>query len=88
MEFEQVIELTTPCSAVSFVPLAIWLRSFNLLYLICDETQNTLIVNLTNIPVVIGVSGKSDLLKLKTCALYHENLILQKFNDMITQVLK
>ena len=27
------------------------------------------------------------LLKLKTCSLYHENLILQKFNDMYNQVL-
>ena len=27
------------------------------------------------------------MLKLKTCSLYHENLLLQKVNDMITQVL-
>ena len=27
-------------------------------------------------------------LKLKTCALYHENLLLKKFNDVITQVLE
>ena len=26
-------------------------------------------------------------LKLKTCSLYHEKLFIQKFNDMITQVL-
>ena len=43
---------------------------------------------LTTIPVVVGVQTKSELLKLKTCSLYHENLLLQKFNDMITQVLK
>ena len=45
-------------------------------------------LNLTTIPVVVGVSGKSGLLKLKTCSLYQENLLLQKFNDMYTQVLK
>ena len=44
------------------------------------------VYNLTTIPVVVGVSGKSVLLKLKTCSLYHENLLLQKFNDMYTQV--
>ena len=27
------------------------------------------------------------LLKLKTCSLFHENLLLQTFNDMYTQVL-
>ena len=27
-------------------------------------------------------------LKLKTCQLYHENLLLQKINDMIIHVLK
>ena len=26
-----------------------------------------------------------EILKLKTCSLYHEKLLLQKFNDMITQ---
>ena len=44
--------------------------------------------HLTTIPVVVGVSGSSSLLKLKTCSLYHENLLLQKFNEMIAQVLK
>ena len=34
------------------------------------------------------VSTEFELLKLKTCSLYHENLLLQKFNDIITQVLK
>ena len=34
------------------------------------------------------VSTEFELLKLKTCSLYHENLLCQKFNDMITQVLK
>jgi hypothetical protein len=28
-----------------------------------------------------------EVLKLKTCSLYHENLLLQKFNDIYTQVL-
>jgi hypothetical protein len=28
-----------------------------------------------------------EVLKLKTCSLYHENLLLQKFKDMYTQVL-
>ena len=37
---------------------------------------------------VVGVSTEFELLKLITCSLYHENLLLQKFNDMITQVLK
>ena len=44
--------------------------------------------NLTTIPVEPKILGKSGLLKLKTCSLYHENLLLQKFNYMITQVLK
>ena len=43
--------------------------------------------NLTTISVVVGVSTESELLKLKPCSLYHENLLLQKFNDMYTQVL-
>ena len=44
--------------------------------------------NLTTIPVVVGVQTESVPLKLNTCSLYHENLLLQKFNDMITQALK
>ena len=44
-------------------------------------------MNLTTIPVVVGVQGLFEVLKLKTCSLYHENLHLQKFNDMYTQVL-
>jgi hypothetical protein len=47
-----------------------------------------LLSTLTTINVVGGVSGEFEDLKLKTCWLYHENLLLQKFNDMITQVLK
>ena len=42
---------------------------------------------LTTIPVVVGIWGLSDLLKLETYSLYHENLLLQKFKDMYTQVL-
>jgi hypothetical protein len=40
------------------------------------------------ISVELGVSGVFEVLKLKTCSLYHEKLLLQKFNDMITQVIK
>ena len=43
---------------------------------------------LTTIPVVVEVQTKSEILKLKTCSLYHENLLIQKFNEMNTQVLK
>ena len=42
----------------------------------------------TTISVELGVSTEFEVLKLKTCSLYHKNLLLQKFNDMITQVLK
>ena len=35
----------------------------------------------------LGVSTEFELLKLKNCSLYHENLLLQKFIDVITQVL-
>ena len=42
----------------------------------------------TTISVKLGVSTEFEVLKLKTCSLYHKNLLLQKFNDMITQVLK
>ena len=31
---------------------------------------------------------ESEVLKLKTRSLYHDNLLLQKFNDMITHVHK
>ena len=34
------------------------------------------------ISVELGVSGVFEVLKLKTCSLYHEKLLLQKFNDM------
>ena len=32
--------------------------------------------------------AESEILKLKTWSFYHENLLLEKFNDMITQVLR
>ena len=41
---------------------------------------------LHNISVELGVSTEFESLKLKTCSLYHEKLLIQKFNDMITQV--
>ena len=46
-------------------------------------------INLTTIPVEPNIQTESGLLKLKTCSLYHENFLLQKFNDMYlyTQVL-
>ena len=44
-------------------------------------------VHLTTIPVVVGVSTEFEILKLRTCSIYHENLLLQKFKDII-QVLK
>ena len=43
---------------------------------------------LTTIPVEPKILTELGLLKLKTFSLYHENLLLQKFNDMYTQVLK
>ena len=46
------------------------------------------IVNLTTIPVELKILTTSEFLKLKTCSLYHENLLIQKFNDMNTQVLR
>ena len=39
-------------------------------------------VNLTTIPVEPNILGEFGLIKLKTCSLYHENLLLQKFNDI------
>jgi hypothetical protein len=33
------------------------------------------------------ILGEFEVLKLKTCSLYHENLFIQKVSDMITQVL-
>ena len=39
---------------------------------------------LTTIPEVVGVYTECEVLKLKTCSLYYVNLLLQKFNDMIT----
>ena len=49
-------------------------------------TANT-VLHLTTIPVELGFLWEFELLKLKTCSLYHENLLLQKLNDMYTQVL-
>ena len=43
--------------------------------------------NLTTIPVEPGFLWEFVLLSLITCSLYHEKLFIQKFNDMITQVL-
>ena len=43
---------------------------------------------LTTISVELRVSTEFEVLKFKTCSLYHKTLVLQKFNDMITQVLK
>ena len=43
--------------------------------------------NLTTILVVVGVWTKSGLRKLKTYSIYHENPFLQKFCNIITQVL-
>ena len=40
--------------------------------------------NLTTISAVMGVWSEFGLLKLRTCWRYHENLLLQKFNDMYT----
>ena len=45
-------------------------------------------LHLTTIPVEPKILTKFKVLKLKNCSLYHENLLLQKFNDMYTQVLK
>ena len=42
----------------------------------------------THISVELGVSNECEVFKLKTCSLYHKKLLMQKFNDMITQVLK
>ena len=42
---------------------------------------------LTTIPVEPKILTGFEVLKLKTGSLYHENLLLQKFNDMYTHVL-
>ena len=42
---------------------------------------------LTTIPVVVGDLGKYGLLKLKTCPLYHENLLLQNLMTCIPRLL-
>ena len=46
------------------------------------------VIYLTTIPIEPKILTEFGLLKLKICSLYHENLLLQKLNDMITQVLK
>ena len=43
--------------------------------------------NLTTITVVVGIQVLFVPPKLKICQLYHEKLLLQKVNDMYTQVL-
>ena len=43
--------------------------------------------NLTTIAVKLGFLWKFELLKLKTCLLYHENLVIQKFKVVNSQVL-
>ena len=44
--------------------------------------------NLTAIPVGLGFLWDFVFLKLKTCSLVYEKLLIQKFNDMITQVIQ
>ena len=44
--------------------------------------------NVTTIPVESKVLAEVEVLKLKTCRLYHENILLQKIKDMIIHVLK
>ena len=41
--------------------------------------------HITTISVEPKILGEFGLLKLKTFSLYHENLIIQNFNDMYTQ---
>ena len=42
---------------------------------------------LTTIPVEPGFLWDFDLLSLKTCSLYHEQIFIQKFKDISSQVL-
>ena len=49
--------------------------------------QRSVNSTLTTIPFEPGFLWEFVLLKLKICSLYHEKLFIQKFNDMITQVL-
>ena len=45
-------------------------------------------IYLTTIPVELGFLVDFELLKLKTCSLHHENLLIPEVNDIITQALK
>ena len=68
-----------------------WLLSFSLGDMKINFTNAMSIKKqeyLTTIPVEPKILTELGLLKLKTFSLYHENLLLQKFNDMYTQVLK
>jgi hypothetical protein len=42
---------------------------------------------LTTIPVELGFLWEFELLKLKACSLYHENLFIQKFKVISSQVI-
>ena len=44
--------------------------------------------NVTTIPVESKVLAEVEVLKLKTCRLYHENILLQKIKDVIFMFLK
>ena len=44
--------------------------------------------NLTTIPVDLRFLWHFEILKLKTCSLYQEKLLMRKVNDMNTQVVK
>ena len=48
-------------------------------------TANNL--HLTTNPVELGFIWHIEVLKLKTCSLYHEKLLVQKFKVIISQVL-
>ena len=69
---------------VSFVHF--WFPYFPLIVHCADYVA--LSVYLITVPVVVGVSSKSGHEKLKTCSIYHENILLQNFNDIIKQVLQ
>ena len=51
----------------------------------CSKPHGQLHPNLTTISVEPKILAEFVPLKLKTCSLYHENLLLQKFNDMYTR---
>ena len=43
---------------------------------------------LTTIPIEPKILTEFEVLKLKTCSLYHENLLLQKLSDMYTMAIR